>query len=173
MFIDIRDLHKKFVYKKILYHTPVTLVCDRESLSALIFKLQKNNIIDYIISPSKQRKDSDIVGSSANMMIVDDVVDTIRPKRYVDKNDEIKDMLNQILLKTNQISEQKGEQNITYVTPNMTSKKSDSKNKDDEHTFIPEISTSGMGIKSKVEAKKTNNTATDSADVLRQLLKGI
>jgi len=170
MFLNITQHGKKFKYRRKSHTTPVEISFHKEYTSNIVTQLYKQNIVEYTISPTSIKQTYKIYGEKIDRIVVDDVhsLPSIQDKG-------IKNILDDILEKTNKV-ESKIEELSNRPVVSQTVISSDGvnkvKSKDSENTFIPNIDTKGMGIKTKVETKKSKSN-TGSADVLRELLKGI
>jgi hypothetical protein len=152
MFINIKQAGMDFVYRKKHYHTPVELGIDKESLAVVISKLHKQNITDYVISP-KPMSQYKIHGKQVKQFISDTMPVPIKEKK---KKTNIVGMLNSIIEKQNTIESHilniPSNQTVVYDSVKKVSGKH--KTKDTNKTFIPEIDTKGMKVKSNVKTEK-------------------
>ena len=156
MYVLIKQ-KSKFVYRKKQYVTPLEIIVKPESLPGLVSQLKKQGITYYSISPHSEIS---VKGSTTKVKPNKSEIQN-KIIEYKPSLDEkiILEKLNLILYKLD---------NLEVKSPSKTTKKSVS----DNDTFIPEIDTANMNIKSKTKSSKSEMDE-GAADALRQLLKGI
>jgi len=159
MILYIKQTGQTFRYRRRSYKTPLTFPFAMESVANIVTQLYKQKIVDYTITPDSIRI-KNVIAKNKKIKYEPTV---IKEKTNTESTSDIKGMLLNILDKIDNIS-----------INNVVDKKSVyKKKKNDENTFIPQIDTKGMGIKTNIRTEKSSNNTTSSADVLRQLLKGI
>jgi len=173
MFLYIKQSNNGFTYRKHYYKTPVEISFDKDSTQRIINLLHKQDITDYNISKKStfNKKEIDLERSTSEQS---NKVEIIEKEKiiYINDNSDIINALETLGNKINNIeSKIEKQQNTVIVKESDVSEKQFNK-KDDIDAFIPDIDTSGMGIKSNIKAKKSE-TNSDNVDILRQLLKGI
>jgi len=174
MILHIKQSGKVFRYRRRSYETPLTFPFSMEYISNIVTQLYKQNIIDYIITPDSLKVKNIDNNQKRELRIEYEVSHTKHKNIHTNDNDDIKELLTTILQRTNKLDRKIDNISINNVT--VSHEKFDKKKKrgkDTVNTFIPQIDTKGMGIKTNIKTEKSNDDSSASADILRQLLKGI
>jgi len=165
MYLYIKQKNMKFVYRRTIYTTPVELMFDKEYTANIVTQLYKQNITDYMITAIKDINISRSIQYEKKIIINN--IENKRPNVKKTNDNDIKNLLNEISLKIDNITTN-SKITTTIINDNIT------KSKDNENTFIPQIDTSDMEIKTNIKTEKDKSENTiESADILRQLLKGV
>jgi len=180
MFLYIKQKNMKFVYRRSIYETPIEIMFDREYVSTIVNQLYKQNIDDYIITAVNDKKLKSFIEAENKKNKIYKNLNTIQiTKIKENENDEIKNILNELSKDSKKLNSKLDDILTKPVYANNVITKSpaispnNKKSKDDENTFIPQIDTEGMNIKTNIKTEKSITDASSSADVLRELLKGL
>jgi len=176
MFLYIRQSGMNFVFRRTNHKTPCEMTFTREYASSIITQLHKQNIVDYIITEIHSSKLSDEIKDYKTIEQSNVIDKQVIIKNNNENTDGIKDILNELLTKTTKVESKINEISsnpVNIVQQENIKRNKLRKKKDDDNTFIPTINTKGMGIKTNVKSEKSSSDSSSSADILRQLLKGI
>ncbi len=72
MYLYANQLNKSFMFRKVRYDTPFDMLFNKEYTTSIIFKLQQQNITDYVISaePIKSKAEQELIEKEKQIPIV-------------------------------------------------------------------------------------------------------